>query len=400
MLPAWLWTRMAHAVTICPSHDAPLSIGMGRNCKDLIKSEKYQAAFPEIKIRRDVDANGHFGNTLGGERIAASVNGNIMGKHAHLILTDDPINPKKAASEVELKAINTWMEETLPSRVKDIKKTPKVLIMQRLHQKDPAQKTLDRGGVRHICLPAELSDKVKPKKLRRKYVNGLLDPIRFDPEALKKQKNILSQYAYACQYDQNPIPRAGGMFKVERMVVDTPHKKFIRQVRYWDKAGKADAGCFTVGFKLGEDEDGVLWIKHIVRGQWSALQREEIMKQTAKSDGLRVVIGVEQEGGSGGLESAENTVRNLKGFIVKIDSPRGDKELRADAFATQVEKGNVRIEEGDWLYVLVGEKTLLEIVLDVFRYFPYGVVKDDVDASSGAMAVLTKLKYRRVIGAL
>ena len=53
-------------------------------------------------------------------------------------------------------------------------------------------------------------------------------------------------------------------------------------------------------------------IEHVVRGQWSALDREEKIKFWAERDRANsrpgaYEVGVEQEPGSGGKESAEST---------------------------------------------------------------------------------------------
>jgi len=47
-------------------------------------------------------------------------------------------------------------------------------------------------------------------------------------------------------------------------------------------------------------------------------------------------VGVEMEPGSGGKESAENTLRNLAGFSCYADRVTGSKEARANPFAAQV----------------------------------------------------------------
>ena len=403
MLLPWLWTRMPDAVGIFGSYEIKLSRKLGRGSKDIITSEKYKECFPNIKIRRDVDANSIFGNTLGGERISCSVMGTITGEHGHLICIDDPINPLAASSEVGLNNVNEWMSETIPSRAKTLARTPIILIMQRLHQDDPSENMRKSESVKHICLPAELKDnEVKPKKLRRKYVNGLLDPIRLSKEDLAKQKKKLSGYAYACQYDQNPVPREGGMFKVDRIKIDVPSGKWKWQVRYWDKAGTKDGGCYTSGFKLAEDMRGVLWIRDVRRGQWEAGEREDIILQTAEADGKDVIIGIEQEGGSGGKESAANSVRRLKGFRVYTDCPTGDKIIRAEELATQTEHYNVKIEKGPMTEPRedLNGKSLAEIILELFRGFPFVKVKDDVDASSGALALGLKISRVARVGAL
>jgi len=59
-------------------------------------------------------------------------------------------------------------------------------------------------------------------------------------------------------------------------------------------------------------------------------RERKIIKQVAVGDGSDVIIYIEQEPGSGGKESADNTIRNLAGFKCIADRPTGDKIKRAD----------------------------------------------------------------------
>ena len=116
-----------------------------------------------------------------------------------------------------------------------------------------------------------------------------------------------------------------------------------------------------------------------MRGQWGALEREEKIKFWAERDRAKsrpgaYEVGVEQEPGSGGKESAENTIRNLRGFKVYADKVTGSKEVRAEPFAAQVQGGNVSMVAGIWQADL----------LDEMQSFPNGKYRDQVDACSGA----------------
>jgi predicted phage terminase large subunit-like protein len=120
-------------------------------------------------------------------------------------------------------------------------------------------------------------------------------------------------------------------------------------------------------------------IEHVVRGQWRALDREEKIKFWAERDRANsrpgaYEVGVEQEPGSGGKESAESTIRNLRGFKVYADKVTGSKEIRAEPFAAQVQGGNVYLVAGSYQNDL----------LDEMVSFPNGKFKDQVDACSGA----------------
>jgi predicted phage terminase large subunit-like protein len=207
-----------------------------------------------------------------------------------------------------------------------------------------------------------------------------MDPARLSKEILEEVEASIGEFAYACQFLQTPIPRTGGMFKTERIVTDTPSKKLVQVIRYWDKAASHDAGCYTAGVKMAKDVTGRFWVLDVVRGRWSSDRREEIIQSTAELDGRGVEIGIEQEGGSGGKESAEGTIRRLAGFRVRADRPVGDKVLRADPFSVQVNSGNVSMVQGEWNSAYTGE----------LQYFPASKYKDQVDASSGAFSLLSK----------
>ena len=341
MLLPWCWTRMQEIQYIGGSYSMiPISTDFGTKSRDIIWSDKYRACFPEIEIRRDQSGKTFYKNKIGGWRFATSTEGSATGMHAHIIVVDDPLDPREAVSEVTLKTANDWISDTLSQRKVDQALTPIILIMQRLHQNDPTAHLIEMGKeaqreairfgnedaplkVKHICLPAEKTDKVKPRKLRRFYKDGLMDPIRLGREVLA-EKMTVGDYTYSSQFLQSPVPRGGGMFKTDRIEIDVAPTKWKKRIRFWDKAGtQGGKGAYTVGLLMGLDRKDRYWILDVLRGRWSSEVREATIKQTAQIDGVEVMVGIEQEPGSGGKESMENTVRNLRGFIVRVDKPSG-----------------------------------------------------------------------------
>jgi predicted phage terminase large subunit-like protein len=157
-------------------------------------------------------------------------------------------------------------------------------------------------------------------------------------------------------------------------------------MRYWDKAGTKDSGAYSVGVLMGKDMENRFWVLDVVRGQWKTAKRERMIRQTAELDGKGILVGVEQEPGSGGKESAENTVRNLAGWRVRVDRPTGDKAQRADPYSTQVNSGNVYLKKSSWNKEYIEE----------LRYFSLenSKFKDQVDASSGAFKFVAKPVFR------
>ena len=392
MFPAWTWTRMPSTRCICGSYAHALSLDLSRRSRNVIKSEKYQELF-NIEFAPDQDVKGHFVNLQEGMRYATSTGGAVTGYHGHFLIIDDPLNPQEAASEVELKKANIWIRETLSSRKVDKDITPTILIMQRLHEDDPTADMLNqkKTKVKHINLPAEVDKKtektIRPRKLRRKYKpdskkegTKLLDPIRMSRSVLDEAHDKLLEYGYAGQYLQTPVPPEGGMFKVERIHIEEGVPACVIKVRFWDKAGTEGGGAYTVGVLMGQDENNRFWIDDVIRVQMDSGEREKLIKMTAQMDGPDVIIGVEQEPGSGGKESAQNTARNLAGLMTEIVRPTGDKITRALPFSSQVNVHNVFMRKAEWNVTYLNELIL----------FPNSKYKDQVDASSGAFTVLTQ----------
>jgi predicted phage terminase large subunit-like protein len=150
-----------------------------------------------------------------------------------------------------------------------------------------------------------------------------------------------------------------------------------KSVRYVDKAGTEAGGAYTAFVLMHELRDGTYVIEDVRRGQWSALERERRLLQTAQSDSNfchPYSVYIEQEPGSGGKESAEASVRMLKGFRAYVDKVTGSKEIRAEPYAAQVQGGNVALLAGPWNADF----------LDEHEVWPNGKFKDQVDAASGA----------------
>jgi predicted phage terminase large subunit-like protein len=160
-----------------------------------------------------------------------------------------------------------------------------------------------------------------------------------------------------------------------------PHEQQPRWVRYWDKAGTADDGDWSVGLLMGYFPTTETWIiADVIRGQWKSSERNKIMRDTAEMDGPGVEIWVEQEPGSGGKESAEASVKLLKGYTIRVDRVTENKKGRADPMAAQQQVGNIQLLRAEWNAAFIRELEL----------FPTkGIPDDQVDAASGAFNKLT-----------
>jgi len=399
MFPVWCWINWHWIRFITASYSGALSLESAEYSRDLVRSDLFRALFPDLTIKQDKDTKSNFkiqkrmpngSIAFGGNRYSTSVGGTLTGFHGHILIVDDPLDPNRAVSETEIRNANHWMEMTLSTRKVDKERSPIVLIMQRLHEDDPAGHILSKrkSTVKHICLPGEIrhfKDQLKPSHLAARYMDDLLDPVRMSWKVLEEMEVDLGQYGYSAQVGQTPVPPGGGMFKVDHFsVIDHFLESEVADiVRYWDKAGTAGGGAYTVGCKMARLKSGKFLVLDVKRGQWSSEVREAIIRETAEADGPSVVIYLEQEPGSGGKDSVDWSIRNLAGFRVFADHPTGNKVYRADPLSVQVNRGNVLLLRGEWNRAFIEE----------FRNFPFGTYKDQVDAASAAFNRLALAKF-------
>lgn len=392
--PCWVWVNDPASRWLYSSYVETLSKRDSLKCRRLIQSDWYQTRWGDrFQICSDQNEKLRFENNKTGYRLSTSVDGKAAGEGGDYIIADDPHNTKEAESELKRANALIWWDETMSTRVNNPKTGRKLIVMQRLNEGDLSGHVLEKDlDYVHLMLPAEF-------EVSRRCVTviGFEDPRteegeplweeRFGREELRVLKeDLVSEYAISGQLQQRPAPRGGGMFKIDKVgIVNVINQNnIIRSVRYWDKAGTEGGGSNTAGVLVHKMSDNSFVVADRVMGQWSTGKRERIIKQTAEIDGKLTYVWVEQEPGSGGKESAENTIRMLAGYRVKADKVTGSKEVRAEPFANQVEIGNVYLLKGDWN----------RSFLDHLEVFPVGKVNDDVDAGAGAFNKLMATKAR------
>lgn len=406
--PAWVWLDDPSKRFLFASYAQSLSVRDSVKCRRLIQSPWYNylmdvyqppgeqpdgtVAGP-FELTGDQNTKIRFDNTRNGYRLATSVDGALTGEGGDIIVVDDPHNVVDGESEAVRRSVLAWWDEAMSTRLNDAKTGAYVIIMQRVHEDDLTGHVLAKNHTNwtHLCLPAfyEGQNRVVNSPLGfvdpRRALREPLWPERFPAEVLTETERSMGQYAAACQLQQRPAPREGGMYKVDmiRRVKAAPETLLSKMVWYWDKAGTEDGGCYTAGVKMGmyRDSNRVV-ILEVCRGQWSDLQRERVIKHRAEESGPSCATWVEQEPGSGGKDSAKMTIRNLAGLDVRADPVRMDKVSRSRPFSAQMEAGNVDMVEADWNKAYVEE----------LRMFPNGNYRDQADASSGAFSKLIATK--------
>jgi len=362
MFPAWLWTQDRTLRIISNSYSMDLSIEHATKSRDILTSDRFRRLFPEVVIRKDKGAKSSYENTDTGARYTTSTGGTITGKHAHLIINDDPLNPAQAASDADRKAANEHTK-TLASRKVDKENTPIVTMMQRLHEDDPTGYMLKKKseGIFHICLPAELSDAVKPATAAKNYVDGLLDPSRLNRKVLAEARTDLGSKGYANQFDQSPTADGGNIIKnawfgyVDAYTFGAMRKHepivFFGDTAYTENSEDNDPSGFLATCKIGND-------LYITAGKKVYEEFPELIKSLpiwVKASGYGPSSSVRIEPKASGKSVVQTMKRDTNLNVVETPTPKDDKKTRLSAAAPKVEAGRVYLVRGPWNEEFVDE---------------------------------------------
>ena len=263
---AWLWAIDDSKTIITNTIDSKNATEFSTSTRDLIQCEQYRLYFPKVEIRRDVSAKTFYQSNNGGRRYSLTTRGSKTGKHADIIIDDDPMDYETANSAPEAgQCIEGF--KALQTRKKDKAKCPYILLMQRLSNHDTtahALKSLEEP--RHICLPAEdLHDNINPPNLKIYYVDGLLDPNRLNRgilEATRKglndDKKPISDIAYNIQFNQ-ASQSIDGLLYPQINIVDAlpPDRSNAIRLSFTDVA---DTGSDYFATPFAEINDGKIYV--------------------------------------------------------------------------------------------------------------------------------------------
>ena len=400
---AWLAGKNPNLNTIFTSYSDRRGIAANTSLQRIMFSQNYQRCFhltripsrwdeamdgDEVKSKRNtsrIEYAGHKGSFYN-----TTVGGQITGFGMHIGLVDDPIKGRAAAQSLLIRDKTwDWLVFDFFSRLDD--SAGVIMVMTRWHVDDPIGRFLEKFPETRVLRYTAIAEKNDwSVKEGHRNVGDPLFPEFKSKEFLDEQRALHTNAGWEALFQQSPIVVGGGMFPVDNFnVMQVVQRNEIKKsVRYWDKAAVEGGGSYTAGVLMHETKEGRFVIEDVVHGQWSALDREKRIRQTAEIDKgicpLGYQIHVEQEQGSGGKESAEATIRSLKGFKAFADrvSGQGSKEIRAEPYAAQVQNGNVWLKAAPWNRGYLNE----------CEEFPNGKYKDQVDASSGAFNKLVGVR--------
>lgn len=353
---AWMLGRDPTLNFVGVSYSNELSGKMGRDCRSIIESPWYRELFSNTRISRSRSASYDFETTRGGGRLSTSITGTLTGRGGDIIILDDLIKPEEVNSETARNAVNDWFQSTLVSRLND-KATGAILcVMQRLHQYDLSGMLLEKGGWDHLSLPAiateEQSIILARGGVHHRRIGDVLHPERESLDVLEEQKASMGSLAFQAQYQQNPVPAEGNLFKADWLKTYTSDfdlDGYGEVIQSWDTAIKTgDSNDFSVCItarKRGKD----LYITDVWRGrlEFPDLQRKAI--ELARLHGARTLLIEDKASGQQLIQALRG--EELAGVPCPIArNPEADKYSRAAGVSSMVEAGQVFVPvDAHWL---------------------------------------------------
>lgn len=351
----------------------------------------------------------------GGGLQAAGIGGTLTGSGFHLGLVDDPVKDAEEASSEKIRQRNKeWWQSVFYTRAEP--DAAIVIIQTRWHEDDLAGWLLSQEWAEaespedaeperwHIVnFEAVRSSPTELQAVAEQDGRSLfpptctiepdwrepgeaLSPKRYPVERLMRTRRRVGSYYWAALFQQRPRPKAGLVFKIDKILIVDPTAiayQRLRVVRYWDKAATTAVDSdFTVGTLVGHDDQaGLSYLLHMERGQWSPGDRNRVIARTYLRDKKqwgddRLTTWGEQEPGAAGVEAAIAFRKMLVALGARcyFEPASGSKGDRADPLAAAVDSDTVRMVRAEWNGVLRRE----------LADFPYGQHDDIVDSASGA----------------
>ena len=371
----WVFAQNGRAQFIHLSFSQALVNDNSSRIRELIKTPEFQSLWG-TQFKQDTDAKGLWKTQAGGGFLAAPTKGTVTGfgagvpvptgKFDGAILVDDPLKPNDADSDTKREEVNRLLDNTVRSR-RNHRTTPIVMVMQRLHDHDPAAYILEGeegDHVEHLCMPALRSD------------GSALWPDKHSAEELRAMSaDPRQKWTFTSQYQQQPVPEGGDFFVRDSARWYDELPKHLNFYGASDYAVTQDGGDWTEHGVFGIDPDDNIYIAAWWSGQTKA--DEWIETQLDLVDRFKPL---KWGGETGPIKSAvepwlTRRQRERRSYVALewLNHSANNKEANARSFQALWEAGRIYLPKGEpWAASLLEQLTR----------FPKGRYDDKVDVCS------------------
>lgn len=391
--PTWVWLHQPEERFVFTSYSNSLSTMHNVNRRNIIDSTWYQARWQGIfQLAADENMKTEFSNNKRGRMIATSMGSGITGKGGNILMIDDPHDPTRAESKIQREKTIKEYDSKFTTRLDDKSNGVIVLVMQRLHEQDLTGHLLEQEGVwTHVCLPAEAPKKTfiiypMSRKIKVREKDDILHPERENQPLLDAQKVALGSYGYAGQYQQNPSPREGGLFKRDwwKRYNRLPDS-FDKVIDSWDCTFKDLQTSNYVAGEVWGIKGANKYLLHVTKKRMGFV--DTIKAMLKHKEMFPEIIATLIEDKANGPAIIEVCKKKISGLIPF--NPQGSKQERAAAIEPQCEAGNVFLPVQDFATFDVND------FIDICALFPNAAEDDIVDAMTQLLIyVESKKNYK------
>lgn len=385
--PAWLLGRDPSEQVINSSYAAKLSIKHSIDCRTVMESKWYRAAFPETKFASDQNEKSKFVTTKRGHRIATSVGASAVGEGGNYLICDDPINPQEALSDTVRLTTNEWLDQTWSSRKNDQEHSKEILIMQRLHVDDPTGHLLKNGDWEHLVIPQIAESKTTitfpiSGRVITRFEGDVLHEERMGKKKVEDMKRRLGTYGFAGQQQQRPVPRGGGRIKIDWF------KRHRKEPEEWDEViislDTAQKDKQINNPSVGEVfcRMGSIWyLTHIWKDR---VRYPELKQHVIAMAGHYHPDGILIEDKSSGASLIQELNQNTSLPVIGVE-PEADKVTRMDTQTPSLEAGIISLPDPTAIHA-----PWLSSFEENIMHFPSCAEWDEIDALSQFLKHLRK----------
>ena len=353
-LPIWILGNDPTAKIICVSYSDGLAADFSAKRRKLLEDPFIKKLFPKLKISKMKNTEKSIFTTEGGGIYTTSVGGTLTGFGCDYLIIDDPIKPNEAMSEAERKKVNDWYHHTAFTRLNNKNTGCVIIISQRVHFDDLIGHLLELEEHEwcYLDIPAIETEWMDyPTGEDEWYERKPGEPLHAERESLEILEGIkksVGSYNFETQYQQNPLPPDGALFKkswFRRYTNGIYSEPFDYIVDSWDTAAgtgpnNAFSCCTSWGIRKGKF--------YLLDCQRFKLEYPELLQtvvQLAHTHNAQTVL---VEHASSGVSLCQN-LQHMNLTVIPI-LPKSDKFSRAVMATPTIEAKKVFLpEKADWL---------------------------------------------------
>ena len=402
--PSWCLGQMPNWQIMSVSYSGDLARDWGREVRNIVRSEEFNAIYPDVSLRADSQSAGRWHTNSGGVYTSAGITGGIAGRGANLAIIDDPLSEQDAWSKTAREHVIRWYPGGLRTRLMPGGRI--VVIQTRWHEEDLSGYLLaeqennpaaDRWEI--VKIPAILDEQsaallsnAREELIEQGYLSELYPEIKsgetywpvspeyekvdaelrgWRTEELLSTKQNMPPYQWASLYMQNPVPEEGGIIKKEwwkEWVHPSPpicDYIVISADTAFETKETSDFSAFTIWGVFRDDHDiANLVLLGAQKGRWTFPELRDQAKELYTFHNPDMFLIEKKASGQSLLQELASA-----GIPAMPFEPDKDKVARAHACTPAFHSGRIWHPNKRWAHE----------VIDECSAFPNGMYDDYVD---------------------